>query len=136
MTISDIEPGQKDLPELEVPLHGQRHPSMIEADVPAAAHIEPVGAERYFKVHLKHPLDRRQSLAVGRIYSDVASADGPQGPCGQLITRAGNDAGNLRTNRRCESFRKPDVHAIGARADHIDRGLWHDGPDGDLLKFK
>src|SRR5262245_29811421 len=132
---SDIKTRQKQLSNLEIPLHGQRRPSMVESDVAATAEVHQLRLRWYFKIHLEYFLDGLEPLPIRRIRRDVAAAGCSQSLCRQLFTGARNDPLDDRGNCLPEALRKPDINSVGTIPHHIDDVLRYDRAHRDVLQL-
>src|SRR3989441_625415 len=84
----DIEAGEEELAQLEVPLVGQRRPPMVEADVDPAADVHQARRRGHVEVELKHLAERGHALRVARIGHDVAAPGAAERGRRQLLARA------------------------------------------------
>lgn len=90
----DIEPCQKELPELSRPLRGQGYRSMVEADIGSPAGIHQCHSVGQRKIRLKKPTHRRESFVVGRLQWNLSTSLASQRCTRQLIRRRRHKADN------------------------------------------
>src|SRR5204862_4606670 len=105
----DIEPGEEELAQLEVPLVGERRPPMIEADVDAAADVHETGGRRHVEVELEHLAERGYALRVARVSHDVAATGAAERGRRQLLARPGHLAPERGRNRVLQPLGQPHL---------------------------